>query len=220
MPKTTFLKLKAEKKERLIEKALELFAFKDYEAVPVNTIVAVWGIAKGSFYQYFESKKDLYFYLVDYASQKKQVEVGQELLKPHQGFFELIEKMFLGSLLFDLQHPLIGAFLYNASRERNSNDLGNLQLTTKKQSMAYFKTLLSREIEKGNLRQDIEPELMAFFIVQLVQGINDFAELKWEFHPAKMLLTSTLLSETKLEEIRYTILRLSELLKNGILMHS
>lgn len=37
----------------------------------MNRIVERSGIAKGSFYQYFEDKKDAYFYLVDRLFQRK-----------------------------------------------------------------------------------------------------------------------------------------------------
>lgn len=47
--------------------ALEEFADRDYDGASVSRVVARAGIAKGSIYQYFIDKKDLYLHLVDEA---------------------------------------------------------------------------------------------------------------------------------------------------------
>ena len=52
MPKETFLKLPNEKKEKIIKAAQ-----KEFERVPIEEVSIK--IARGSFYQYFESKEDL-----------------------------------------------------------------------------------------------------------------------------------------------------------------
>jgi TetR/AcrR family transcriptional regulator len=65
MPKPTFFNLTDDKRQRLIDLAIEEFAENDYDLASISKIVAQAGIAKGSFYQYFEDKKDLYQYLLE-----------------------------------------------------------------------------------------------------------------------------------------------------------
>ena len=64
MPKETFFNLPEAKRQRIIDLALAEFAEKDYDTASISRIVSQAGIAKGSFYQYFENKEDLYTYLL------------------------------------------------------------------------------------------------------------------------------------------------------------
>ena len=59
MPKETFLKLPNEKKEKKIKAAQKEFERVPIEEVSIKNIVENAEIARGSFYQYFESKEDL-----------------------------------------------------------------------------------------------------------------------------------------------------------------
>lgn len=59
MPKETFLKLSNEKKEKIIKAAQKEFERVPIEEVSIKNIVENAEIARGSFYQYFESKEDL-----------------------------------------------------------------------------------------------------------------------------------------------------------------
>ena len=63
----TFINLSPERQKEIIENSLKEFALNEYQTASISNIVTDLGIAKGSFYRYFESKKDLYFYLIDYC---------------------------------------------------------------------------------------------------------------------------------------------------------
>ncbi len=53
MPQATFFNLPEEKRQKILECALDEFAAHDYDSASVSKIVAKAGIAKGSLYQYF-----------------------------------------------------------------------------------------------------------------------------------------------------------------------
>ena len=55
-----------ERREELLQTALALFAERGYENTPVQAITDAIGIAKGTFYHYFESKENLLNELVFY----------------------------------------------------------------------------------------------------------------------------------------------------------
>ena len=54
------------RQKQIIEASIELFAKKGYHATSVQEIVDEANIAKGSFYNYFESKEDLILSMYDY----------------------------------------------------------------------------------------------------------------------------------------------------------
>ena len=64
MPKETFLKLSKEKQQKVINAAKKEFARAPIENVSIKNIVEEADIARGSFYQYFESKEDLVEFLI------------------------------------------------------------------------------------------------------------------------------------------------------------
>jgi len=61
-----FINLEAEKRERIINAALKEFAQKGYDKASTNEIIKEAGISKGSLFNYFNSKKELYLFLIDY----------------------------------------------------------------------------------------------------------------------------------------------------------
>ena len=65
MPTGTFFRLPEEKRMRLVESAWEEFTHISYADVSINKIIQAAGIPRGSFYQYFDGKEDLFFYLLD-----------------------------------------------------------------------------------------------------------------------------------------------------------
>ena len=64
MPKETFYKLPDEKRERIMAAAEREFLENSFEAASINRIIKEAAIPRGSFYQYFEDKKDIFLYIV------------------------------------------------------------------------------------------------------------------------------------------------------------
>ncbi len=70
MPTGTFFRLSEEKRGRLIDAAWEEFTRVPYGDVSINRIIQAAGIPRGSFYQYFENKKeDLLAYMLEGVAQ-------------------------------------------------------------------------------------------------------------------------------------------------------
>lgn len=64
MPTNTFFSLPEAKKRRLMNVCWEEFSCHAYEDVSINQIVRRARIPRGSFYQYFTDKEDLFLYLL------------------------------------------------------------------------------------------------------------------------------------------------------------
>ncbi len=71
MPKQTFFNLPDEKRNTIVNTAIDEFAEYGFEAASINRIVANSGISKGSFYQYFEDKLDVFKHLIDLLAYEK-----------------------------------------------------------------------------------------------------------------------------------------------------
>lgn len=64
-----FYTLEPEKQQRIINAALKEFAKNGYERASTNEIIKEADISKGSLFNYFKSKKELYLYLIDYVAE-------------------------------------------------------------------------------------------------------------------------------------------------------
>lgn len=64
-----FFSLETEKKERIINAALEEFTQNGYDKASTNEIIKKANISKGSLFSYFNNKKELYLFLFDYIAE-------------------------------------------------------------------------------------------------------------------------------------------------------
>ena len=89
MPKETFLKLSKEKQQKIIKSAKKEFARAPIENVSIKNIVEDADIARGSFYQYFESKEDLLIYILRENSEKLNKKLKDKVKETNGDIFRL-----------------------------------------------------------------------------------------------------------------------------------
>ena len=89
MPKETFLKLSKEKQQKVINAAKKEFARAPIENVSIKNIVEEADIARGSFYQYFESKEDLLIYILRENSEKLNTKLKDKVKETNGDIFKL-----------------------------------------------------------------------------------------------------------------------------------
>lgn len=106
MPKSTFFNLDPKRRQMVIDASIAEFAKHPYEQASLTRIVEDCGIAKGSMYQYFEGKLDLYLYIVDLAYSKKRVYVG-DAFNIEGDIFAILEEYYRKSALFAQEFPLL-----------------------------------------------------------------------------------------------------------------
>ena len=71
MPQETFFNLPNDKRNLIITAAMEEFSKSNYNSASINQICKKSKIAKGSFYQYFTDKLELYVYIMTLAIEEK-----------------------------------------------------------------------------------------------------------------------------------------------------
>ncbi|GEL13182.1 hypothetical protein FC15_GL000129 [Lapidilactobacillus concavus DSM 17758] len=64
MPSQTFLSLPLEKQKKIMAAARQAFSDASYTEVTITDIIQLAEIPRGSFYQYFKDKEDIYFYVL------------------------------------------------------------------------------------------------------------------------------------------------------------
>jgi len=71
MPNQAFFNLPEDKRGLIISTAVDEFSSVNYDTASINQICRRSKIAKGSFYQYFKDKLDLYVYIMTIAVERK-----------------------------------------------------------------------------------------------------------------------------------------------------
>lgn len=220
MPKQTFINLSEEKQDKFIRAALEEFAFNNYQSASISKIVKKLGIAKGSVYQYFENKKELYFYLIELGSKKKMTYIQPILIDINLGleFWDKYEKMYAAGLRFNIENPLHSAFLYSVSQERYSEELGDLLLEQKKKGVTAFVQIFKQAIDKGQLelREDVSLFDLAYYFVQASAGIMDYLKIRYNIGIKTDIEARRIIWDLDEEVLQETARTMIKIIRSGI----
>jgi len=174
MPKDTFFHLPEEKRNRIVEAAIDEFAAHPYQQARVTAIADQAGIAKGSFYQYFEDKKDLYKYLIGLLVQKKISYLNQDLVENRDKypFFQLLRAVFISGIRFAKENPrLVPIGMMLASDKQLYHEIVGEHEDT---SAAFFEQMLEYAKTKGEIDPTIDLKLAATMLTGLVYSLTGF----------------------------------------------
>lgn len=160
MPRSTFLNLSADKKQRIFDAAVQEFSTRRFSDASINQIVKNAGIPKGSFYQYFADKEDIYLYMIEKVSEDSHEILGDSgASNPNASFFETIIQRAKGTLKLGKLRPdytKIGALMVIDNSEFI------LQLL-KASSEKHIKM-----IERDKQRGLIKPEIDSGVVIKMI----------------------------------------------------
>jgi len=184
LPKDTFFNLPEEKRNAIIDAALREFAAYPYDQASVNRVVAATGIAKGSFYQYFADKKDLYKYLLGQMVEAKVKYLKPVMQNPFElPFFTVVRELNRAGLAFAKEHPLFMQVGRHFLRDKNHPVVLEVVSENKKTGANVYELLLRRAMDKGEVRPDLDvaftATLMFNLSTQLVEQDLDLENDKW-----------------------------------------
>lgn len=94
MPKPTFFRLPEAKQKRLMDAANKEFARAPFNDASISHIIKDAGIPRGSYYQYFDDKADLYFYLLEQVRHLAVAALQQVMAKHHGDLFAAMSEFF------------------------------------------------------------------------------------------------------------------------------
>lgn len=217
MPKQTFFNLPEDKRKRIIDLAVEEFAGKPYGKASLSNIVARAGIAKGSMYQYFEDKKDLYTYILELAAAEKLSFIQSQGVSPDAHFFTTFEQALLAGARFNLEHPQYGKIMSNAMEPSGEEVLQEITARLRSLAHQYMKKMLIDAQEKGTIRKDINPGLVAHLLnAMLSTGLTEYLLESLETNMRDLLADSKEAQRISVEQIHHIIGEVIKFLRNGL----
>lgn len=156
MTYANFNKLTVEKKNQIINAAIQEFVRNGFGKASTNEIVKAAKISKGSLFNYFHRKKDLYIYLVDYGTHVIEG-LYKEIDLTETDLFKRIENIGLQKLMIQKKYPLVFDFLASSFAEE-ANEVKD-EINSKVDSMYGRGTeLIYQNIDYSKFRDGIDIE--------------------------------------------------------------
>lgn len=166
MPKNTFKKLPKEKQERIVDAASRLFAQRGLARTDVAEIAAQAGVAKGSLYNYFDSKDELYLHVCrDALTKSRQAVYGE--LNPEWDIYRQVDHIFRRGAEFVRAHPQYSLIYLHLSMPGMARFADIISLEIEQYTARHIKGLLRKSVDRDLVRPDIDIGITAFFINSL-----------------------------------------------------
>ncbi|MBN1951231.1 MAG: TetR/AcrR family transcriptional regulator [Bacteroidales bacterium] len=216
MAKKTFHNLKPERQQQIRELAYREFILNDYTSASLSRIIKELGLAKGSFYRYFSSKKDLYFYLIESSTSTRFSTIEKRIQEPGMTLTKLLLLNWKDKIEFELDHPLETAFQYRVFRERDNEEIGNLEMMFKRKLFEMTKGIIT-EWFQDEVRKDIDLDFIALHIIQVQIGMYDYLSIKFDDDLLKNIKEGKPLYSLHKSEFEGMILAFTKLLEGGII---
>lgn len=204
MPKETFVNLKPHKKEKIIEATIKELSLHPYEHVNLANIIRDAGIARGSFYQYFTDKDDLYMFFTMVISEKKS-EFFKDIFDMTQDipFLERFKKIYYRGFEFATAYPELVRAGYNMTQSSLFRE-SDLYQTSYESGILFFESLIKEDQRKGRIRSSINARFLAEGILDYMNKMN----LDYYIHPTDSL-----------DDIKLRTDAIIDILKKGIEDH-
>lgn len=185
MPTRTFFDLDPARRDRLVHEAIAEFSERTYAEASLSQIAKRTQIAKGSFYQYFADKLDLYRWLVtEEAPRHKRDFIGA--VPPTGDFWLDFENMIERGMAFLVEHPRLARLTAAAADPTATADVRGLHRAICEAGIDELRAQLERgvktgAIDKPGLDLDVATRLVSAIIGP---GLTDVVlhELGAELH--------------------------------------
>jgi AcrR family transcriptional regulator len=170
MPKPTFENLPEEKRRRLVDLAIDEFTENPYAQASLSRIVARAGIAKGSVYQYFNDKLDLYRWLLtsEVARRKQEHLASTVPPAPGEDVFERLGAMYLAGLQFLLAHPRLARIGARALEPSGDIEADRVHDELRRMGLDGMRAMLADARLRGEVATWVDIDLAAHVVAQVM----------------------------------------------------
>jgi AcrR family transcriptional regulator len=168
MPRSTWWNLPCEKRERVLEAARREFAANGFAAGSLNEIAQRAGVAKGSLFQYFDDKLDLWLTL--YQGDCRRVRDRIEQALSESGgllFFERVRAVVKACLAFYAENPSVCASIDTARREVHPEAHRREHAISAREYLCSLGPFVAQGQASGEVRGHVPPEVIISELVRL-----------------------------------------------------
>lgn len=169
--KEAFERATDERKEKILEVGIKEFASKGYEKANINIIAKKAGISIGLMYKYFSTKEDLFITCIQRGMSILDDAVD-EILQSDDKLIVKAEKLIRTTCQLS-QRDANYIKLYNEiTSERDSEKAMEFAKAIEGETSKKYVKCITDALAKGDVRQDMDPRLFAFFLDNLLTSLQ------------------------------------------------
>lgn len=164
--KELFNRIPEEKRNRILQAAIDAFAVYGYENANTNKIADKAGISVGSLFQYFDSKEDLFCTTVTYGAASLKATL-EEIMTGEEDILNKIEKLIRTIQRHSREHGNIIRLYNEMATQSNSRIMKEAVSDVEGVTAELYSSLIMKAQKEMEARTDCDPKMFAFLLDNL-----------------------------------------------------
>lgn len=167
MPKKAFFALPETKREEILHKIMQLYVAEPYEAITLQKMLYALEIPPVTFYRYFSDKDEVYCYSQQWIYEKLEATMLEEDQENYESLYYFnMDSEPLPKLESEFAKTIAGVPANTLLRVEMEVFKGNV--------FKKYKKILREERLKGNLRANVDEDLVAYMFATCAFNLNLF----------------------------------------------
>ncbi len=170
MPSTTWHNLSEGKRERILLAAAAEFGGRGFSSGSLNVVARDAGVAKGSLFQYFEDKLDLFRYVADEMHARTRAYMVRRLeghLASSPELFDVLRQMLLDWIIFHRENELERQMLLAVTFEPDAAVRNALRASLDQHFVEVIGEVVAMAERDGALREGASTQHLAAWVMTL-----------------------------------------------------
>lgn len=169
MPTVTWARVDPARRAAVIDAAEAEFGAHGFSRGSLNVIARRAGVAKGSLFQYFADKRDLYAFIADIGSQRVRTYMEARIrdLDPTRPFFEFLTDLLDDWIAYFADHPRERALHAAASLEVDTDARISVRSVLHRHYLEVLRPLVREAQARGDLRADADTDALLSLLLMI-----------------------------------------------------
>ncbi|MGD9620825.1 MAG: TetR/AcrR family transcriptional regulator [Mycolicibacterium sp.] len=170
MPTVTWSRLNADRRSAVVAAAEAEFAAHGFSGGSLNVIARRAGVAKGSLFQYFVDKRDLYAYITEVGSQRVRSYTEDQIrtLDAGRPFFDFLTDLLDVWVAYFAEHPRERALHAAASFEVDTDARVSVRAVIHRHYLEVLRPLVQEARVRGDLRPDADLDALLSLLLMIM----------------------------------------------------
>jgi AcrR family transcriptional regulator len=170
LPKPTWFNLPPDKRRRVLDAAMVEFGARGFSAGSLNVIAREAGVAKGSLFQYFADKLDVFAHVCDECSARVRDHMVAALdTRPDdEQLFDTMRWAALEFVTYFADHPLERGVTFASNFEIDAATRATVRRVTNRHYLDVLQPMVKLAADRGELRPDADHDQLLALLMLLL----------------------------------------------------
>lgn len=161
-----FNRISEEKRNKIIDSAVNEFAEHGYESANINNIALKAEVSVGAMYKYFKNKEDLYLTVIHFGVESLKG-ILEETIKGEGDLLGKIEKIIRAIQAYSRSKVNLTKLYNQMTNESHSSLVWEIVSDMEGVTAGLYASFIEEAKEQGMIRADVDARLFAYFLDNL-----------------------------------------------------